>query len=99
MYSFLYPVVSPVSTLLMPLRFERGSSFIGCFFHCHLSICSDVRQFAEYRPLPYCGDDACKPLICLSVLHSRLGPVLTPGTYEKYTKSTTWTEKTPNTPR
>ncbi|XP_076465331.1 rac GTPase-activating protein 1-like [Babylonia areolata] len=34
-----------------------------------------------------------------SALRSRLGPVLTPGTYEKYTKTSTWSEKTSHTPR
>ncbi|KAK7111103.1 rac GTPase-activating protein 1-like isoform X2 [Littorina saxatilis] len=33
-----------------------------------------------------------------TVLRSRLGPVLTPGTYEKYTKSP-WSEKMSHTPR
>ena len=38
-------------------------------------------------------------LICVAALRSRLGPVLTPGTYEKYTRNSAWSEKTPHTPR
>ncbi|KAL8598326.1 hypothetical protein ACOMHN_047647 [Nucella lapillus] len=34
-----------------------------------------------------------------SAVRSRLGPVLTPGAYEKYTKTSTWSEKTQHTPR
>lgn len=47
----------------------------------------------------YPADNTCTPdSPSQNILRSRLGPVLTPSTYEKYSKTTTW-DRAANTPR